>query len=213
MNLLAHSTRRSATLAALVLATTVAAPASASIVADPSFEAAAYPPNWYAYNATGSPWTFAGNSGVTYLPSAPFGSSPAPSGVQVAFLQTNVFPTGWGDISQPITLPATGTYTLSYLHAGRYSNFGGFGNTTYDVLIDSIIVATHSTVTAQPFTPVSFNFTASGGAHTLSFRFNAIQPFGDNTVLFDDVEITAVPAPGPLAIAAAAGIFFARRRR
>jgi len=179
-------------------------------VADGSFETPAMLPGSFVYNPGGSPWTFAGNSGIT-APVSAFTFLPPPSGNQVAFLQSDTNPANFGSISQSIFLPFTGPYTLSYLDAGRH--FGGnfAGNMAYEVWLGSSLLANMATVTNQPFTPQSIPFTATTGFHTLEFRVSASQPVGDNTAFFDSVTI--VPAPGSIALLAAASGLVALRRR
>lgn len=210
MVLIAHRVCVGTAVAGVSLALSLVPQAAASIVADGSFEAASCPPNWFVYNATGSPWTFVEGSGVTEPPS-PFGAPPPPSGVQVAFLQTRP-PLQLSAITQSIVLPAATSYTLSYLHAGRNMGLHA-GNVLYEVLIETTVISAQSTTSGLPFTPVSIPFTASPGAHTLTFRLHAATPAGDNTAFFDDVAIIAVPTPGAAALALAGAAFGVRRRR
>lgn len=184
---------------------------SAAIVADGSFETAACSPGWFTYNPASTPWTHVDGSGVTEPPS-PFGSPPPPSGFQVGFLQTRLAPPHLSAFFQSITLPAASSFTLTYLHAGR--DYAGYtGNVTYEILIDSTVISSQSTVTGLPFTPVSIPFTASPGAHTLTFRLHAMTALGDNTAFFDDVDISFVPTPGGATLAGLAGALALRRRR
>jgi len=173
------------------------------IVTDGSFELPALAAGSYVYNPGGGAWTFLGNSGISNPPNA-FNSPPAPDGVQVAFMQSNLAdPTTFGSFSQPITLPAVSgnNYTIEYLHAGR--SLGQFitGNVAYDILLDLTLVASDFTLTGQPYTPVShtFNFPPGAGSYTLTFRMNPLQPFGDDTAFFDSIHI--VPEPSSVGIA------------
>lgn len=206
-----HHRLRVSVLSGIGLLGALASGASAAYVADTSFEAAVCPPLSYVYNPLGSPWTFQGASGVTQHPTA-FFSPPPPSGVQVAFLQSRNVGTQDGEISQPIVLPAAPSFTLTYLHAGRHHSFYT-GNLTYEVLLDTLVISTQSTVSFQPFTPVSIPFTATPGPHTLTFRVFANVPLADNTTFFDDVDITAVPAASSIALVLPAAALAIRRRR
>ena len=64
-------------------------PAS-SAIGDPGFEQVQVGAGHFQYRPTGSPWTFAGNSGLAANNSGfTSGNPPAPQGTQVAFLQTD----------------------------------------------------------------------------------------------------------------------------
>jgi len=171
-------------------------PTYAGLVVEGSFETPALSVNAFSYNPGGSQWAFAGNSGLTHETSAFFGPS-APDGNQYAFLQSSSTDVSdFGTFSQQIVLGTSGTFTLSYLDAGRnVSTFGG--NVTYDILLDStIIVDDETTTTGQPFTLKTHPFVASAGSYTLSFKMDSAQPLGDNTAFFDQVSVvTEVPEP------------------
>ncbi len=186
-------------------------PSAVAFVTDGSFELPSLPANTYLYNPLGSPWTYSGNSGVIY-PSSAFGSPAAPAGNQVAFLQTDsLSAANFGQFSQPITLPSTGTYTLSYLDAGR--SLGIYqGNVAYEVLLDTTLLATPATTSGQPFTSQSFSFTSTVGPHVLTFRVSATQPLGDDTAFFDNVVIVPEPAT-PLGMGLTTLWFLGRSRR
>lgn len=189
----------------------VTASASASIVADGGFENPALGPGQFWYNATGSAWTFTGNAGVDH-PFSAFYAPPPPEGVQAAFLQSHQSSTfHYGAFSQAVNLPGGGSYVLSYLHAGRPEMSGWGGNVAYEVLLDSLVIATSSTISGQAYTPVSIPFSATAGPHVLTFRVSPSQPLGDNTSFIDDVGI--VPAPGSAGLATLAGLAALRRRR
>jgi len=68
--------------------------------------------NNYQYNPTGTPWTFAGNSGISGAASA-FNNNEGnvPEGTQIAFLQF-----ANSSISQNVSLSA-GTYLISFYAA------------------------------------------------------------------------------------------------
>src|SRR5262249_42604786 len=86
---------------------------SFSVPGDRGFEAPAVGSGAFAYNPSGSPWTFSGTSGVSGNGSAFTSGNPnAPEGSQVAFLQET------GAIGQTLNL-AAGAYTLSFQAAQR----------------------------------------------------------------------------------------------
>jgi hypothetical protein len=92
-------------------------------------------------------------------------------------------------MSQIITLPADGTYRISYYDAGRpYWDVSVGGNTTYQVLLDTNVIAQVSTTTGQGFTPEEFTFMSIAGSHTLMFKV-VTMPTYDNTVFFDAIDI------------------------
>src|SRR5262249_31865357 len=72
------------------------------VFSDPGFETPYVAAGSYAYDPTGSPWTFTGQAGLVSNSSA-FGNPQAPEGLQAAFVQ------GTGSISPTVNL-AAGTY-------------------------------------------------------------------------------------------------------
>jgi fibronectin type 3 domain-containing protein len=144
----------------------------------------------YAYNPSGSAWTFApasgsNGSGVAGNGSAFTSLNPnAPQGTQVAFLQ------GTATITQTLTV-AGGTYALEFAAAQRSTyNHGG---QNFQIYIDSSL--------AGAFTPAGTDyrnldtnaFAIISGSHTI--RFVGLDSVGgDNTAFIDDVRLTAVPA-------------------
>ena len=162
----------------------------AQVVTHGSFETPEIPTNTFIYQPAGGAWTFEGNSGIIDPPSG-FGAPTAPDGSQVGFIQlepTN--PGSFGQFSQPITLPTTGSYTLSYFDSGR-SDVWGDGDVEYEVLLDStLIVDNVATTTAQPFTARHFEFVADAGSYTLTFRADPAQPLSADTAFFDQIIIS-----------------------
>jgi hypothetical protein len=187
---------------------------SSAFVSDGSFEAAACLPGQFVYNALGSPWTYVDGSGVAGVGSV-FSAPPPPSGTKVAFLQARPSVPQTSLFFQSITLPANGSYTLSYLHAGRPAFVPGLieGNLQYEVLLDTTVIATQSTVSGQPFTPVAIPFSANAGTYTLTFRVSPTAPLIDNTAFFDSVGCTLVPTPGAASLAGVGAMLVLRRRR
>lgn len=101
------------------------------------------------------------------------------AGAQVAILQmTSAY-------SQPITLPVSGTYKLTYLHAARQNDGGA---QQYDVMLGSNVLGAFSTVSVATFTPVSLLFYRNAGTEVL--RFQGKYTGGDNTAFLDDIAIT-----------------------
>lgn len=199
--------RRSlSTLSALATAAVLAAVPSAAraqIVANGSFESPVVTDSrGYAYNPTGGSWSFIGGSGIVAGTPTPFNTpSAAPDGQQVAFLQaaSDRVPSR---ISQSITLSSSGTFRLTFFDAGRNNPYYT-GNTTFDVLLGNTVLATTSTVTGQPYTPQSVEFTAAAGTYDLAFAFNPSQPAGDNTAFLDNVQVTqltSTPEPSTWAL-------------
>ena len=122
---------------------------------------------------------------------APGETPPAPDGSQYAFLQSATAP---GAFSQTINFTLSGTYLLSYLVAGRSDNgAGAAGDLSYQILLDSTVIAIDATTTGQSFTTRVFQFTATAGDHTLTFEVSP-DSTGDNTAFFDAVAIQ-VPEP------------------
>lgn len=181
--------------AALVIAAATASCASANLVTDGSFETPDIANFAYNASAAGGAWTFLQNSGLIDPPSS-FGAPAAPDGDQVAFLQSDFTAAGFGSFSQTINVALDGVYSLAYLDAGR-DNFGSTGNLNYEVLLDAVVIVDNvGTTTGQPFTARLFNFAATAGTHTLTFRVDPTQAVGDNTAFFDQVSVTAVPEAG-----------------
>ncbi len=163
-------------------------------VVNGSFETPALSSSSFSYGPAGATWIFDGSAGIINAPGGGFFGPDAPDGNQYAFFQTGETP---GSIAQSITFSLAGTYQLSYLIAGRPSNGGGAGgNVSYNVLLDSTVIVSDATTTAQPFTARSFNFTIGSGSHTLMFDVQSNANQGDNTAFVDSVAIQAVvPEP------------------
>jgi len=182
--------------------------------ANGSFETPVLSSNSFLYDPAGATWTFLNNAGIISAPGAGFFGPPAPDGNQYAFLQSA---DNSGAFSQSIVFSLPGTYQLSYLVAGRSDNGqGAAGDLTYQVLLDSTVIANDATTTGQPFTIRSFDFVASAGTHTLTFE--AMPNGADNTAFFDLVAIQPVPEPAVSVLVLSSLSWFlfvraARRRR
>ena len=82
--------------------------------ADAGFEQVAVGAGQFQYRPAGSPWTFAGDAGLSANGSGfTSGNPPAPEGAQVAFLQKT------GSFSQAVAGWAAGSYRLTFYAAQR----------------------------------------------------------------------------------------------
>jgi hypothetical protein len=154
-------------------------------IQDAGFETVALSASSYRYNATGSAWTFNGNSGLSSNGSAFTAANPnAPQGSQGAFVQQQ------GSISQNVTL-AAGTYTLSFSAAERVSNKVP---ETFNVTVDGNVVGSFNNVPGKAYTTqATSSFTVVDGNHTVAFVGTNANG-GDNTIFLDQVSLTAQPA-------------------
>lgn len=161
-------------------------------VVNGTFETPALSPNTFLYDPSGATWIFTANAGIINAPGGGFLGPAAPDGSQYGFLQSASTP---GAFSQSINFSLSGTYLLSYLVAGRSDNGeGALGDLSYQILLDSTVIATDTTTTAQPFTSQMFQFTTTAGDHTVTFEV-APDSTGDNTAFFDGVALAQVPEP------------------
>jgi hypothetical protein len=156
---------------------------------DGNFAAPAQAANGYAYNPTGSPWTFGGSSpngsGVTANGSDFTSGNPNGPTNQAAFLQGN------GQISQSFELSG-GTDSISFLAAQRGNAQASFQAVEVwldNTLVDLVVPASIGYTSYQ-----TLNFTVTGTAtHTITFR--GVDPLtGNNTAFIADVSIGAAAA-------------------
>jgi archaellum component FlaG (FlaF/FlaG flagellin family) len=145
----------------------------------------------FAYNPTGTAWTFTGGAGVSGNGSGFTAGNPdAPDGTQVAFLQ------GSGSFTQTLNL-AAGTYTISFQAAQR-QNYQA-SSQTFQVLIDGTVVGTFTPSDTAYASFTSDSFTLAAGSHTLMFV--GVNPNGgDNTAFIDAVSLDALPTAGTRSI-------------
>lgn len=128
-------------------------------------------------------WVFSGYAGVTANGSGFTASNPAaPQGKQVAFVQMSP-----SSVSQTISFPATGSYRLT-VSAAQRGNWNQ-SRQVVQVYLDSTYVGS-ITPSSTSYQSISVTFSASVGAHALSFRGTATD---DSTVFLDNVAITAGP--------------------
>ena len=167
-----------------------------------SFEIPALGLGQYAYNPSGSSWTFtpssgANGSGLTATYSG-FSSAnvTAPDGFQSAFLQ------GTAVISQTLNNLTPGqTYHLTFSASQRGN--GQLGQ-TFDLKLGSTILGSYSPVQADGaglsipiYTDYAMDFVATATSQVLSFVGTNLKG-GDNTIFLDQVRITTVAAPANL---------------
>ncbi|HTV41600.1 MAG TPA: immunoglobulin domain-containing protein [Candidatus Sulfotelmatobacter sp.] len=169
----------------------------AQIVSNGSFENPQVPDGTAVYSPTNATWTWGVSGGIIsppgYVNDASFDAPAALSGDQIGFIQLNYdFDNSTNStMFQTITLPVSGLYTISYYVAGRPSGAGGVGgDTMYNILIDTNIIATNSTSTGQPFTPEAFTFWSTAGTHILQFVLIKFPESNyDDTAFFDEINI------------------------
>jgi len=171
-------------LAIVASSGTVATPAPQPVsIVESGFESPSVGTNnfsAFAYNPTGSAWTFAGKSGLAGNGSGFTDNNPsAPQGSQVAFLQG-----ASAVVSQSLNFAASGTYNLVISIASR----GGQWNVAQQVV--SVYLDGNQAGTFAPnstsYQTYSVAFSAAAGTHVLSFRGTVD---ADSTALIDDVVI------------------------
>ena len=152
-------------------------PTPMPVVVNAGFEAPALSGDYqYAPNNPG--WTFSNDSGIASNGSAlTQGTSNAPGGVQVAFIQA------YGTISQNVSF-AQGTYKISFLAAQRIDSSSA--QSLY-VMIDNTVVGSFTPVGGNYLYYTTPSFTVSPGIHTLQFR--GLKGGAHNTVFIDSVTI------------------------
>lgn len=172
----------------------------APIVANPSFEAAPIPAGSPGYQGAITGWTLTG-AGHGINPSldgsAPFlNGLPVPNGARVAFIQGS-----GGAISQAVSGFDIGkTYVVQYAENER----GAAGNSVAEPYVrvnGELVVGEHNRVRNTPgfVTVTSLPFVATATTMTLLLGNDdpatPLTSGGDNTVLFDNVQILEVTAP------------------
>jgi len=147
------------------------------------------------------PWTFSGQSGVANdlgSSCSTFAvSNPSYTG-QYAFIQLASGENG--SISQAVTFAAAGTYSISFLAAGRVPCSGSAGNLNYTVTVapyaggPSVLSVTNASASSQPFTNITYQFIVpTPGNYVLTFAsLSGYGPYSDNTVLITDVLLSNI---------------------
>lgn len=172
----------------------------APVVANNSFEDPPIPAGFPGYQATISGWTLAGTGhGINPAAdnSAPFlNGLPVPAGTRVAFIQNP-----GGTISQNVSGFEIGkTYVVQYAENERGAVAAAVAR-PYVRVNGEIVVGEHNRVRNTPafVTVTSLPFVATSTTMTLLMgNDDPIQPGttgGDNTILFDNVQILEVTAP------------------
>jgi RHS repeat-associated protein len=150
-------------------------------IADGSFEAPVLAGGAYSYNATGSAWTFSGESGLTTNGNGFTAGNPnAPDGAQAAFLQR------LGSISQTVTL-AAGSYALTFRAAQRGQ--WQYGDQVVRVSVNGGALGTFQPPGTAYSQAPSFPFTVSSGAHTI--ELSGVGSGSDYTAFVDLVSLQA----------------------
>ena len=150
----------------------------------PSIASSAYRPS--------SNWTFIASAGIQHNGSA-WGAPNAPDGVQTAFLQDGTTG-GNGTISQLFTVPADGTYSISFYSALRAYR-------TSPTIMSFIVTMDGTNIGSFSPTATSFSqYTTSsirltGGTHTLSFVGTGAAP--DTADFIDFVTLNNMSAQLP----------------
>jgi uncharacterized repeat protein (TIGR01451 family) len=157
---------------------------------DPGFETPSLGsgPSAYQYDPDASPWSFAGQAGVSGNGSGFTSGNPnAPEGTQVAFLERI------GSFNEAVTLTA-GPYVVTFSAAQRATYQSS--SQTFQVQIDGTTVGTFTpaSITYARFTTSTLQLAA--GIHVISFV--GLNPNGgDNTAFIDQVALTGPPPPPP----------------
>ena len=176
--------------------------AQQNVIADGGFE---IPPIVnFAYNPGGSPWAFAGNSGIQTPPSG-FSPTAAPEGVQTAFLQSATT-TGTSSICQDVNGFLVGaSYTISFQYAARAAMSGlcpsCSGGNPFEIRADGALVQTFPALTmTEVYTPGAAQFVAADSTLTICFVGLTVSPTGedDRTTFIDAVRVNALVAGAPV---------------
>jgi hypothetical protein len=158
-------------------------PVNLATIGDSGFEQVLVGGDQYQYRPTGSPWTFAGNSGISgYYSGFTSGNPMAPQGVQVAILETT------GSFSQSVAGWAAGSYKLSFSTAQRANHQAS--QEDFEVLVDNVVVGTFTPSGTSYQTYTTSAFSVAAGAHTIKF-LGLDSAGGDNTALIDQILVSS----------------------
>ncbi len=132
-------------------------------IGDAGFEHVVVGAGTFQYDPTGSAWAFSGTSGISGNDSGfTSGNSPAPQGVQVAFLQQT------GTITQAVTGWAAGSYVITF-DAAQRANYQN-ARQNFNVLVDGNVVSTFTPSGTSYQSYYSAVFTVIAGTHTITFQ-------------------------------------------
>jgi hypothetical protein len=112
-------------------------------------------------------------------------------------------------LSQDVATTPSGSYELSFWLANVFSS-----TSTAQVKIGGTTVWQENNQGVFPYTPYTFDFTATSATTNIEFGFRQ----DDTYFLLDDVSVASVPEPGTLtllgsAVLGLAGVVYLRRRR
>jgi uncharacterized delta-60 repeat protein len=132
-------------------------------------------------------WTGAGNTGsggpANFTNGSGWAYQNVPDGNHGVSLQRNA------SISQTVTFPATGNYTLSWKAASRVGQVN-----PYEVRIDGVAVTSAFSTSDQSWQPQAVNFDIAAGAHVISFH--GLTPSDDVSVGIDAIKLERYVGPG-----------------
>ena len=135
----------------------------------------------FAYDPTGTPWSYSGDAGVAGNNSAFTSGNPnAPDGTQVGFLQVS------GSFSQVVAGMAAGTYQITFDAAQRGND--GPSQQEFEVLVDGTVVDAVTPAGTSYASYTTATFTVAAGSHTIAFQGLATV---DYTALVDDIQLVS----------------------
>lgn len=141
----------------------------------------------YAYGPTGTPWTFAGGTGVAANGSLfTLSNPPAPQGDQVAFIQSGLSSV----ISQSFDAPA-GRYLFT-LRAAQRRLGTVLNQQRVSVRVDGVEVAQLSPAGDSYSSITTDTFVITGASHLI--QLVCLNTSGDNTLFIDDLRLQRIDA-------------------
>lgn len=169
-------------------------------VINPSFEASGTVSVWPGYLQPGgiAGWTMAGGYGLNVDRRGPFTDNGlAEAQDRVLFMQNNTSAT------QIIGGLTSGkTYNLSFLLNARSGD--GVGGTPYEIAVDGTALETGTQEPVggdNPYVAKTLSFVAAGDTATIAFKCGPVTaPPDDQSLLLDDVHVTAAGAAASVAL-------------